>query len=379
MDFTSSLYLAMKHPGTTLQAWEQLTTGVPAVLGEPALNKQVASQVARLQGLECGLTGPSTLHLYWDLYHVLSRRQVTVFIDEFIYPVSRYGIEQLLVNKIPVVHFRHHDAEHLQQLIQLHCKGANKPIVLTDGWCPVCGRAAPVERYTALLNGLNGRLLIDDTQAFGILGAGAGNGFPYGTGGGGVLQWKQPAAGQTRCITTIVSLAKAWGVPMAVMAGTRNYIKQFEQASAIRTYSSPVSNVHIQAAANALHLNHTIGNGLRARLWNNVTLFRRLMAQVELYVSNSCFPVQHLHHHSAGKTKAIYHLLQQRGIKTVLSASHTGTQPLLTLILRSDHTREQIGRVVQELARVCNGQWTIGKGSQITECPITGKLMPVRE
>lgn len=353
MDFTSSLYLAMKHPGTTLQSWEQLTTGVPAVLGEPALNKQVADRVARLQGLECGLTAPSTLHLYWDLYHVLSSQPVTVFIDEFIYPVSRYGIEQLLVKNIPVVDFRHQDAEHLQQLIQLHCKGVKKPIVLSDGWCPVCGRAAPVDRYTALLNGLGGQLIIDDTQAFGILGAGAGNGFPYGTGGGGVLPWKQLAAGQTRCITTIVSLAKAWGVPMAVMGSTHNHIRQFEHASAIRAYSSPVSNAHIQAAANALHLNQAMGNRLRARLWNNVKLFRRQMAQVELHVSNSWFPVQHLHHPGAGKTTAIYNLLKQRGIKTVLSASHTGAHPLLTLILRSDHTREQIGQVVQELARAC--------------------------
>lgn len=356
MDFTSSLYLAMKHPGTTLQRWEQLTTGIPAVLGEPALNKHVAEQVARLQGLECGLTAPSTLHLYWDLYHVLSRQPVIVFIDEFIYPVSRYGIEQLLVKKIPVFHFRHQDAKHLQQLMQRYCKGITKPIVLSDGWCPVCGRTAPVEHYAALLNSMDGHLFIDDTQAFGILGAGASTIFPYGIDGGGILRWKQLTAGQTRCITTIVSLAKAWGVPMAVMGSTHNHIRQFEQASAIRTYSSPVSNAHIQAAANALHWNLTKGNQLRGRLWDNVKLFRRGMAWVDLNVSNSCFPVQHLHHPDASITTAIYHRLKQRDIKAVLSATHTGTHPLLMLIFRSDHTREQICHVVQELARACRQQ-----------------------
>lgn len=341
MDFTSSLYLAFKHPGTTLQNWEQLTTGIPAVLGEPALNKQVANQVAGLQGLECGLTAPSTLHLYYDLYHALSNEPVTVFIDENIYPVSQYGMEQLLVKKRPVYYFRHQDAAHLQQLIKQRCKRGRKPIVLSDGWCPVCGRAAPVERYAALLNSMNGRLFIDDTQAFGILG----------TKGGGILRWKQLTAAQTRCITTIVSLAKAWGLPMAVMSGTRNNIGQFEQASVVRAYSSPVSNAHIQAAVNALYLNQTMGNQLRARLWNNVKLFRRQMAQVELPVSNGCFPVQYVHHPGSGITTAMYHKLQQRGIKTVLSASHAGTHPLLTLILRSDHTSEQIHRLVQELAR----------------------------
>ncbi|MCS3799057.1 aminotransferase class I/II-fold pyridoxal phosphate-dependent enzyme [Niastella sp. OAS944] len=369
MDFTSSLYLAMKHPGTTLQNWEQLTTGIPAVLGEPALNKHVANQVAGLQGLECGLTAPSTLHLYYDLYHALSNEPVTVFIDENIYPVSQYGIEQLLVKRTPVYYFRHQNATHLQQLIKQRCKRGRKSIVLSDGWCPVCGRAAPVEHYAALLNSMNGQLFIDDTQAFGILG----------TAGGGILRWKQLTAVQSRCITTIVSLAKAWGVPMAVMGGTRNNIGLFEQASVVRAYSSPVSNAHIQAAVNALHVNQTMGNQLRARLWRNVKLFRRQMAQVKLPVSNSCFPVQYVHHPGVGITTAMYNQLQQRGVKTVLSASHTGTHPILTLILRSDHTSEQIRRLVQELANAYNGQWAIGKSSRITACPITGKLMPVRE
>lgn len=349
MDFTSSLYLAFKHPGTTLQSWEQLTTGVPAVLGEPALNKQLAGQVASLQNLECGLTAPSTLHLYWDLYHGLSSQPVTVFIDEYIYPVSQYGMEQLLVKKIPVYRFRHHDAVHLQQLLHSHCKGVTKPIVLSDGWCPVCGRAAPVERYAALINSLDGQLFIDDTQAFGILG----------TDGGGILKWKQLTGGQTRCITTIVSLAKAWGVPMAVISGTSNYIRRFEHASVVRAYSSPVSNAHIQAAVHALHCNQTLGRQVRTRLWNNVKLFRRQMAQAELPVSNGCFPVQHLQHPGAGITTAIHHRLQQRGIKTVLTAPHAGTHPLLTLILRSDHTSEQICRVVQELANAFNEQWAM--------------------
>ncbi|RBL91163.1 aminotransferase class I/II-fold pyridoxal phosphate-dependent enzyme [Chitinophaga flava] len=361
MDFTSSLYLAMKHPGTTLQHWKQLTTGIPAVLGEPALNKQVAEQIARLQGLECGLTAPSTLHLYWDLYHVLSRQPVIVFIDEHIYPVSRYGVEQLLVKKIPVFYFRHQDDEHLQQLIQRHCKGAKKPVVLCDGWCPICGQAAPVEHYAALLNNMDGHLFIDDTQAFGILGAGASTLFPYGMGGGGILRWKQLPAGHTRCITTIVSLAKAWGVPMAVIGSTRNHIRQLEQASAIRTYSSPVSNAHIQAAVSALHWNQTTGNQLRARLWNNVKLFRHRMAWADLNVNNSCFPVQHLHHPSPGITTAIYHQLKQWDIKTVLSATHTGIHPRLTLLFRSDHTREQIWHIAQELTRICR-QLTNVKG-----------------
>ena len=54
IDFTSSLYLGMKHSSTELNGWQRLTTGVPAALWESTLGTQVGDHVAGMQGLKKG-------------------------------------------------------------------------------------------------------------------------------------------------------------------------------------------------------------------------------------------------------------------------------------------------------------------------------------
>ena len=48
---------------------------------------------------------------------------------------------------------------------------------MTDGFCPGCGRAAPLREYLESARAQRGLLVLDDTQAIGVLGrpsAGAG-------------------------------------------------------------------------------------------------------------------------------------------------------------------------------------------------------------
>src|SRR6478735_7539553 len=133
IDFTSSLYLGMKHSSAELPGWPQLTTGVPAALSESAQSKYVGKYIAQMQGLEMGMTAPSTLHLYWDLFELLSKQKITVFIDEEIYPVSKYGIEKLIVKNIPTYRFKHLNASDLYNRLSKNLQRGTMPIVLTDG------------------------------------------------------------------------------------------------------------------------------------------------------------------------------------------------------------------------------------------------------
>ena len=61
LDFTSSLYLGLQHPSRSLAPWGRLTTGVPAVMGEPPESHQVARGLARLQGVERTVLYPDHL------------------------------------------------------------------------------------------------------------------------------------------------------------------------------------------------------------------------------------------------------------------------------------------------------------------------------
>ncbi|WP_162915694.1 aminotransferase class I/II-fold pyridoxal phosphate-dependent enzyme [Paraflavitalea soli] len=335
MDFTSSLYLGMKHSSKELNDWQQLTTGVPAALGEADLALQVGNYVAGMQGLEEGLTAPSTLHLYWDLFDYLCHQPVVLFIDEKVYPVSRYGIEKLLIRKVPVHPFRHFDADHVAELIRKNSTRSTTPVIVSDGWCPSCGRAAPLQQYAALVKPLKGAVIVDDTQAFGVLGTRKRNGKPYGQGGGGLLRWQSL---QSDTIITIVSLAKGLGVPMSVISSTHQFIGSFARHSQTRVNSSPVSLAHLQAAMNAFRINRLEGDERRSALWRNISLLRSLLQRAGILVQGGIFPVQAIRCHSRQQTIRLWEELKKRNIRSVLITPHGEQQPALCLIVHSDHT-----------------------------------------
>ena len=90
-DFTSALYLGMYHQSISLSPWESFTTGVPAALKEPKESYQAARKIAEMQGCDDGMLAPSTLHLFLDLFRILSRKGGIIFIDEGAYPIARWG------------------------------------------------------------------------------------------------------------------------------------------------------------------------------------------------------------------------------------------------------------------------------------------------
>ena len=73
LDFTSALYLGLRHSHGALRPWAQLTTGRPAAL-EPAPEAvALAQDLAQFLGRERATLAPSTLHLFWDLFDVLEQ------------------------------------------------------------------------------------------------------------------------------------------------------------------------------------------------------------------------------------------------------------------------------------------------------------------
>ena len=81
LDFTSALYLGLHHPTLSLRPWSQLSLGVPAALISPPGARELAQQLATLQGCERGVLGASTFHLFWDLCGMFSSHSVAVYVD----------------------------------------------------------------------------------------------------------------------------------------------------------------------------------------------------------------------------------------------------------------------------------------------------------
>jgi len=148
-------------------------------------------------------------------------------------------------------------------------------VVVTDGLYPATGQTAPLPDYLRLVRERDGYLVVDDTQALGILGKHPSQDAPYGRGGAGTPAWHGVEGPE---LIMGSSLAKGFGAPLAVIASNAKLIAKFEDLSATRVHSSPPSLAVISAARRALAVNEMRGDRLRSHLAKLERLYRRLLS-----------------------------------------------------------------------------------------------------
>jgi 8-amino-7-oxononanoate synthase len=349
VDFTSALYLGFRHPTASLGSWTSLSLGQPAALREPPDAEAVATGVARLQGCEAGTLLSSTLHLFWDLFGMFAKERVAVFCDGAAYPVARWGAAALSLAGVPIQTLPHRSGRGLRALLEQARARELRPVILTDGYCAGCGTPAPLGAYSELVRRHEGYLVIDDTQALGILGANPSAENPYGRNGGGSLRWHGISGPH---IVIGSSLAKAFGAPLAVLAGSASFIERFRAQSQTRVHCSPPASAVIRAARRALELNQQFGERLRARL---VALARRLRAGLARAglapATETPFPMQTFRTREPKCLALLHERLRRFGIEALLTR---GCGPLatgLTFLVNPRHGLADVelpGRIAAE-------------------------------
>jgi len=352
LDFTSALYLGLHHPSASLPPWDALTLGRPAALSEPPGSRLLAGELARLQGFERATLQPSTWHLFWDLLQWLRQQAPCIaLLDEGSYPILHWAANGLRAAGCPVAQFAHHDVAALADSIRRSVRSGRRPIVLADGYCPGCNRPLPLAAYARVCADWDGLLVIDDTQALGVLGAGPDRACPYGRGGGGSLRWHglAPSPG----IAVGASLAKGFGAPLAVLAGASELVDRFERGSLVRVHCSPPSVPAIRAARSALRFSTACGDMLRARLLRMAVTLRRTLAERGLVASGSLpFPVQSFAVGRSGAADRLYRRLLDGGIRALPTRGcrASGCAAQLTFLLTAQHRPRDIARVAATLA-----------------------------
>jgi 8-amino-7-oxononanoate synthase len=342
LDFTSSLYLGFQHASTSLRPWAHLTTGVPAALATPPLARTVADNLAELVGTECATLCRSTLHAFSDLFLILGERNSAIYTDVGTYPIPRWGIERAACRGVPVRTFRHHCPDDLSRQLAQDAGRRLRPLVVADGFCTGCGRFAPIRRYLAQARQFGGTLVLDDTQAMGVFGRSSTAARPYGLGGGGSLR-----ANDLSCapIVLVSSLAKGFGVPMAMIAGSANHIARFEMKSMTMVYSSPPSFADLHAAEQAIQLNFRSGDALRSRLEKLVRRFRGGLRAAGIRTGNSLFPVQSLVLNEIS-ARALHQSLARAGIQAVLHRPACKPRTTVSFIITATHNSTAIDLAV---------------------------------
>lgn len=346
-DFTSALYLGMTHASRTLPEWEGLTLGKPAALASPPGAAGVERQLAELTGCERALLAPSTLHLFWDLLPILSARDGHLFVERGSYPIARWGVERAAAHGTPAQTFGRHDVDGLRRAVA-HVRD-RLPIVVADGVCLDCGRLAPLSAYLQCVAGRDGLVIVDDTQALGIFGRSPDGRAPYGRGGGGSLD---RAGIRDDRIVVASSLAKAFGAPIAMLAGADAVVSTFERRSDTRVHCSPPSSAAIAAAARALEINRRCGDRLRWRLAHLVSRLRRGLRRLNLASSAGLFPVQSFRLPDGMDARTTHEALMDRGVKTVVHRGSEDRTTRVAVVLTARHRVGEIDHAVACLADV---------------------------
>lgn len=336
-DFDSSLYLGLRHSSDALPRWQQLTTGAPVVLGPTAGTTEMEARLRRRLDVEVAFTTASTLHALADIRAVYGDHRVVL--DEFSYPVA-----DLVTGPRPA-RFRHRVPGDLARCLELLDEPA---VVIVDGWCTVCGRPAPIREYARIVRRCEGLLVVDDTQAWGVIGRGTMPRRPVAADGDGSVVGSRLS--RHPAIVTVASAAKAYGVPIAVVAGPTHVVERLRVEGPTRIHCSQPSGAHLAALASALDVDDRCGHLLRRRLHR---LTRRLVASLQaipIHVRSGGFPVVGLDLSGRADVHRIRDLLQRSGVQTVVVRGHD--RPLLTFIVRADHRPADIdhaGRCVREL------------------------------
>jgi 8-amino-7-oxononanoate synthase len=344
-DFTSALYLGLRHPSPSLRSWSGLTTGKPAALEPPPGSAIIANKFAALVGCERATPVASTLHLFWDLFGLLARERVRIYMDEDTYAIARWGVERAAARGIPVRRFPHHDPAALRILIEQDRHDGRRPVVVADGFCPTCGGPAPAAEYLRCVEQHGGHLVLDDTQALGVLGKPGVA--PYGRGGGGSLRWQGIKSPD---VIVGSSLAKGFGVPMAMLAGSASLIRRFEARSETRAHCSPPSLASLHAAEHALAVNRTDGDRLRRYLAQLVRRFRAGLHAIGLAADGGLFPVQTLR--PAGiMADVLYERLLRLGIRTFVTRRCHEIGVRVAFLITALHRRSDIDQAVEAIGR----------------------------
>ncbi|HKY30678.1 MAG TPA: aminotransferase class I/II-fold pyridoxal phosphate-dependent enzyme [Pyrinomonadaceae bacterium] len=351
LDFASSLYLGQRHPSRYVPEWEQLSTGKPAVLATPPGAPEVSRQLALLQNCENATVATSTLHLFWDLFGILASRRLTIYVDAETYPIALWGVERARARGACVHRFAHHDAGELFRMLGQRARAGCFQVVVTDGFCIDCGRAAPLSEYMKAVQAFDGLLVVDDTQALGIFGERDGRDAPYGTGGGGLFRWYELTDSH---VVAISSLAKGFGVPIAALVGSDGIVRRFTEMSETNIHCSPPSAAVLNAARRALEINVRAGDELRRRLAWVVTSFKRRLDEIGLPCLDGLFPVQTLDVTNA-TARSMHLRLQQAGLQTILrrghTRGHTEDRARLSFIITARHRQCDIDHATNLVSR----------------------------
>ena len=321
-------------------AWQRLGLGTATTrsgMGTAPIHLEVESAAARFFGVEdaaymasgylSNTAGVQALHATGAFNAIFVDRHAHLCIDD-----------AALSTGVPVHRFAHMDPEDLGAQLKQNLAPGQTPLVMSDGLFPTLGRIAPLPDYLEVLEPYGGLVWLDDAHPVGILGPnGRGTTDYFG------VTSKRVFSGGT--------LSKAFGGFGGIVSGPADFIGRVHSGPVMIAASPPPSPV---AAATLEGIALVEANPQwRRRLWDNARLLKDGLRGLGIEVDRTEVPIAAFTLESAARMQQVHTRLFERDI--AIQYSHypgAGAEGVLRAVVFSNHTPDQIGRLIDELGQV---------------------------
>ncbi|MFI5051271.1 MAG: glycine C-acetyltransferase [Gaiellales bacterium] len=257
-----------------LDEWGFGLASVRFICGTQEIHRRLEQRIAAFLGTEDAILFGSCFDANTGLFEVLLTDADAVISDELNHASIIDGIRLVKAQRL---RYRNSDMADLEAKLQ-EASGARRRLIATDGVFSMDGYIAYLPAICDLAERYDAMVMVDDSHAVGILGAG-GRGTPESTGAGG------------RVDILTGTLGKAiGGASGGYVASRREVVELLRQRSRPYLFSNTVAPPIVGAALAALDLLESSGER-RERLAANTAWFRERLGGVGLEVLPGEHPI----------------------------------------------------------------------------------------
>jgi 8-amino-7-oxononanoate synthase len=238
------------------------------------------------------------------------------------------------VSDLPCFTFEHADADSLRDLLRRHVRPHKLPAILTDGVFATSGRLAPLEDYASALAPYDGRCIVDESHAFGVVGAT----------GRGAAEY----CGIEERATIGTTLSKAYCAQGAIVPCFSVAAKRLRTEPPVRgaCAGSPLS-----AAAAAASLEYVARHPeIRERIRTTADYLRGRLRCRGIEVVDTPAPIVSFQYGTRAQMERVQHRLFDQGIYIYLSHYlGAGPEGVIRCAIFRDHVQADIDALIDAL------------------------------
>jgi 7-keto-8-aminopelargonate synthetase-like enzyme len=266
----------------------------------------------------------------------LSAHYDAVFFDEF----AHYSLlEAIAAAGLPRYSFRHLDPVDLACQIEQRLKSKQRPLIVTDGLFSTVGEIAPLDDLSAIASAYDGRLLVDESHSFGVLGP---------TGRGAVEHHTLQGARTLRG----GSLGKAFGTCGGIILAEESDAQALRGSPVGRGASTGLTAAAAMCAASIRFVDEH--PELLVRLRQNVAYLKEGLTRLGLALGgDATAPIASFSASSGTATRDLQRALMKEGIfvyhSTYIGAAEGG---VIRCGIFADHTKGHLDALLDALRRL---------------------------